>query len=142
MSHDLVSIAIEGGVVTKPILTHTGKGKLLCKFGVVCLPKWVNREKNYTHKMYFTVTALGKLGETIYPMLKPGVPVRVEGELNEGIYRDHLTDEPKIGRVVFATRIKTFVYWKRRSVSEKTKAIQDNVDKMTIPEVDLDDLPF
>lgn len=142
MSHDLVFIAIEGGVVTKPTLRFTAKGKALCKFGVICLPKWIACKKNEKEKMYFTVTALGKIGETIYPMLKPGVPVRVEGELNDGIYRDHLTDEPKIGRVIFATRIRTFVYWKRRTISDKTKAIQDNVDRMTIPDIDLDDLPF
>jgi single-stranded DNA-binding protein len=142
MSHDLVLVAIEGGVVTKPTLTHTAKGTVMCKFGVVCMPKWMARQKNVKDKMYFTVTAIGKIGETIYPMLRPGVPIRVEGELNDGIYRDHLTDEPKIGRVIYATRVRTFVYWKRRSISDKTKELQDNVDKMTVPDIDLDDLPF
>lgn len=142
MSHDLVSIAIEGGVVTKPTLKHTGGGKMLCKFGVVCIPKWVSPENYKTDNMYFTVTALGKMGETVYHILKPGLPVRVEGELHEGIYRDPLSDEPKIGRVIFAARIKAFTYWRKRPVSGKTKELQDNVDRMTIPEIDLDDLPF
>jgi len=142
MSHDLVSIAIEGGVVTKPFLSHSAGGKPLLKFGMLCLPKWVNRQKNKTEKMYFTVTALGKIAETAYTILRPGMPTRVEGELNEGIYRDSLTDEPKIGRVIFATRIKALVYWNKRTVSDKTQEIQDTVDKMTITDIDLDDLPF
>jgi single-stranded DNA-binding protein len=140
MSYDRIFIAIEGGVVTKPTLTHSKKGKIQCKFGVVCQPKWLDREKS--NGKYFTVSAFGKIAETIYPMLKPGVPVRVEGELNDGIYRDHLTDEPKIGRVIYASRIRTFVYWKRRSVSERTKQLQENVDKMSTPKFNLDDLPF
>jgi hypothetical protein len=142
MSHDLVFVAIEGAVVTKPVLKHTENGQR-CKFGVVCMPKWMARQKNEKEKMFFTVSALGKLAETIYPMLKPGVPIRVEGELLEGIFRDRLTDKPMIGRVIYASRLRTFVYWKRRTTSDKTKQLQENVDNMTVPDdVDLDDLPF
>ena len=142
MSLDLVSIAVEGGVVTKPTLRHTAKGCALCKFGVLCLPKWMVNPKDDKDKMFFNVTSLGKLAEKIYPVLKTGMPVRVEGHYSDGIYRDRLTDEPKIGRLIYATRIKSFVYWKRRTTSEITKELQDNIDKMTISDVDLEGLPF
>lgn len=144
MGNDLVWVAIEGGVVTKPVLTHTSRGTALCKFGVIAEPSWIKRSKGQAHKMYFTVSAMGKTGETVYPMLRPGEPVRIEGKYNDGIYRDKLTDEPRIGRVIYATRVKIFVFWKHRPTSERTKEMVSKINDMKVDdiEIDLDELPF
>lgn len=140
MSHDLTFIAIEGGVVTKPKIRHNSGGTAIVKFGVVCQPKWLKGGVKVKDSKYFTVTAMGKTGETVFPLLKVGVPIRVEGEYNDGIYRDAITDEPKIGRVVYASRIKLLVFWKYRSREERKDAEKEQINNISFP--NLEDLPF
>lgn len=143
MSHDLVSIVAEGGVVTKPALSYTKRGTTMCKFGLLCS---VWRKQSGTKEkegMYFTVTTLGKTAETIYPMLKVGMPVRVEGEYLDGVYRDKLTDEPKVGRCIWANRVKSFVFWHYRSISQKKQDEADRINALKIGDnIDLESLPF
>lgn len=136
MGHDLVHIEVEGGCVTKPTFRHTDKGTALCKFGLVANPIWTSEDGKEKRNMYFTVLIMGKTAETIYPMLRMGMPVRVEGDYKDGVYRHAITDEPNVGRVIFASRVKIFVFWKHRKVSDRAKEIEN----MTSP--DLDDLPF
>lgn len=140
MSHDLVHLEVEGGVVMKPTLKHTARGSALCKFGMVCQPKWTRGDTKEKRDMYFTVLAMGKTGETVYPLIKPGMPIRVEGDYKDGVYRDALTDEPKVGRLIFASRVKLFVFWTHRKIADRTKEIMDGIERITIP--DMDDLPF
>ena len=141
MSHDLIHMEVEGGVVTKPSLKHTTRGTAMCKFGMVAEPKWSRGDDpKVKRQMFFTVLAMGKTGETVYPLLKPGMPIRVEGEYKDGVYRDAITDEPKVGRLIFASRVKLFVFWTHRKISDKVKAAMDEIDKIRVP--NLDELPF
>ena len=140
MSLDLVELHIEGGVVTKPSFRHTNSGSAMCKFGVVCHPKWYELKDGTKESMYFTVVSIGKTAEAIYPMIKPGLPIRVEGTYNDGIYRDKLSDEPKIGRLIYATRVRIFVFWKKRKASDNALAFKEELDQITVP--NLDELPF
>lgn len=143
MSHDLVSIAVEGGVVTKPSLTHIKSGVALVKFGLVCEPKRKASGSRVKDNMYFTVSVIGKTAETVFSLIKPGMPIRVEGEYQDGIFRDAVSDIPKIGRIIYATRVKSFVFWKYRRKGEKyleEQEQQEHIDNMRIP--DFDDLPF
>lgn len=143
MPYDLVTVAIEGTIVKKGDLRHTTRGTALYKFGMVCMPKWIQSDKEIPEDrrgMYFTVMAMGKMASTVYPMIRCGMPVRVEGEYRDGTYRDALTDEPKVGRLIFASRVRVFVFYKHRGTSKRAKEEGNQLEHITIP--NLDDLPF
>lgn len=143
MSHDLVWVAIEGAVVMKPTLKYLSGGTALCKFGVVARPKQYKDGEATKEGLYFTVTCLGRTAETIYPIVKPAMPVRVEGEYHDGIYLDKLTDEPCIGRVVFAQRVKAFVYWRERKISKVTREMHERAEaQKVVDNIGLDNMPF
>lgn len=140
MGNDLVWIEVEGGVVSDPKMVHTKRGTTFCKFGVVSEPKIRKNGTKFVNGMYFTVIAAGATGETVYPMIKPGTPIRVEGQYSDGIYRDRITDEPKNGRVIYASRVKVFVFWKYRDIKEKKRFEDEQINNMVMP--DTDDLPL
>lgn len=138
MSRDLVEMVIEGPVVTKPTLRHINRGAALCKFGVLCVPQYPKKKTKDSEPMYFTVMVLGNNAEALYLAIKIGMPVRAEGMYNDGIYRDALTDEPKIGRVIYASKVRSFVYWKPKRISDKNQEMIEGIQKMKMN----DELPF
>lgn len=141
MSYDLTYMAVEGGVTVKPSIRYLENGTALCKFGVVTRPK-KRGDKHIRDSMYFTVTTIGKVAETAFRVIKIAMPVRVEGEYVDSIYRDKVTDEPKIGRVIYASRVRAFVYWERRKIGKKGDPEKEEVRNMVLKEEDLASLPF
>lgn len=136
MSLDLVSIAIEGSVVTDPALTHFKNGSAHCTFNVACdrnSPYGSKDQKPDKIKMFFRVSTVGKLAEVLYPLLKPGVVVRVEGDYHDSIFRDKLTDKPRIGRIIYATRVRSFVIWTYKSKREMKNTPVDVINTDDIP---------
>lgn len=141
MSFDLVWIELEGAVVVKPSLHYFKTGAAVLNFGMLCEPKYHLADKGGKDtRMYFTVTTIGSIAETCYKVLKLGMPVRVEGEYKDSVYLDKKTDEKKVGRLVYAKRIKALVFWKYRTPAERKKQELDQIKKLISPDVDT--LPY
>lgn len=138
MSLDLVSIAIEGAVITDPTLTHFENGSAHCTFNVACdrnTPYNSKGQKADKTKMFFRVSTVGRLAEILYPRLKPGIEVRVEGDYYDSVFRDKLTDKPRIGRIIYATRVRSFVIWtykSKKQMLQETEVELINTDGIPI----------
>ena len=138
MSLDLVFIAIEGSVMNDPVLTHFDSGSAHCTFNVACDRNTaynLKDRKSDKTKMFFRVSTVGRLAEILYPRLKPGVMVRVEGDYHDSVFRDKLTDQPRIGRTIYATRVRSFVIWTYKSKKEMLKESEVEL-------INTDDIPI
>jgi single-strand DNA-binding protein len=137
MARDINKVIITGNLTADAEMKYTSSGSCVVSFSVANNQDYKSNGQEVKKVNFINVSVWGKFGEAVFPYLKRGLPVCVDGELDHQRWTDN--DGKKHSTIkVKMTNLKMFGSKKDDTNSQQNKPAAPNFNQAEFE----DDIPF